>query len=287
MNLRAIIEAGHVTQAAAKAEKEKEKAGLLRIGSAGAVCSDGQLRGVCPRIALLRRKGIEKQAGLHTRIMWNHGETSEINAQQVIAASGIASVLEPLKVVLNVGSAEVHGSPDLAIDFEGKTFGVELKCVFSANTAILVSLDRKPKNENLIQALAYQQATGLPWVLMYSNPNYFKGYHNKKYVSIEPFYSIFYLKWEDGVAYYRHEFEDEWVKTLITEQSVADFYNLVDEMDRTKDLPPPPTGHYVDGTAAKYPDPCGLCDFRAACADWDMNQDYDRWLEKCKESAST
>ncbi len=285
MNLRELLVKGHEAQGVAKTTKEEANRGKLRIGSVGAVCADNEIRGVCPRVALLRKLGIEKPAPLFTRIMWNLGEVGEINFERVLNAAGV-EVLSQELIELDVDGTKVTGHPDALIEVDGVKYGIELKSIFSFNTAALVSLSRKPKNENFIQAMAYSLATGLPWKLLYTNPNYINGYHNKKYTKLLPFYTVFDLKWEKGVAYYKHEEETEWVETLVTEESIKDFYRLVLEQDAKKRLGPRPTGNYVCGGKAQYPDMCGICDFSAACSDYDVHGNYDDWLTNCK-SATT
>jgi len=289
MNLRTILEAGHKAQSEAKAAKEVEKRGKLRVGSAGAVCSDGEIRGTCHRVALLRKLGIEETPGLHTRIMWGIGEVSEINAERVLTAAGLTVDMQQ-SLKLPVGDEFVHGTPDVITEIEGQKYGIELKSIFSYNTAALVYLDRKPKNENLIQALTYGMAANLPWMLVYTNPNYFSvPFYDKKKTQLKsliPFYAIFYTKWVNDVAYYRHEDEPEWTETFITKDGIQDYFLMVSEMEQKKELGPRYVDSYVNGDPSKWGDACKFCPFSAACNDWDNNKNFDDWIDNCKSVVS-
>jgi hypothetical protein len=286
MDLRAILEAGHAAQAAAKAEVEKDKRGTLRVGSVGAVCTDNQIRGVCHRVALLRKLGVEEEAGLGTRIMWAAGEVSEISMERVLTAAGHTVDMQYPVTLEVTPEIKVSGHPDVIVD--GK-FGLELKGVFGYSTAALVYLDHKPKNENLIQAATYSMAAGLPWALVYTSPSYWSvPFYDKKKTelkSLPPFYAVFYLEWRDQELWYRHEDETEWVKTLVTKQGIKDFYVLVSEMDTAKELGPRVVDSYLNGDPSKWNDPCKFCPWSSACDKYDMDKDFDTWLQTCADKA--
>lgn len=287
MNLRKLLEAGHEAQGAAKAIKEKENAGKLRIGSVGAVCADGEIRGVCHRVALLRKLGIEEKAGLHTKIMWNSGELSEINIERLLTAAGLTPTTQDSVTLPVTEEVSVSGHPDMLVEVEGVKYGIELKAIFSYNTASLVYLDKKPKNENLIQAAAYSMAADRPWILLYTNPNYFSvPFYDKKKTqekSLKPFYAIFYLRWENDFLWYRHE-DEEWTETVVTKEGIREYYQLVSEMEVQEDLGPRVVDSYVNGDKSKYGDPCKFCFASAACNDWDNNKNFADWKENCKSA---
>lgn len=283
IDIRKLLEAGH---AALAASRDPGDPAAYRVGSSGAVCTDGQIRGVCPRVAVLRNLGIEEQPDLGTRIMWSNGEASEWNWDRVLTAAGAEFDMQR-EVTWMIDDIKVTGHPDLIIKQEGQEYGVELKSVFSYNTAASVFLDDRPKNENVIQALAYSTALGLPWSLVYTNPSYWKvPFYDKKKTdlkSIPPFYRIYELQWsEAGTAQYRSE-GGEWVDTLITQDSIRQYYQLLNEMQAQQELGPRPTAHYIDGTDEKWGgSACTFCPFAKACDHWDNNKDYGAWIELCK-----
>lgn len=289
MNLRELLVKGHEAQGIAKAEKEEANRGKLRIGSVGAICTDNEIRGVCHRIALLRKLGIEEKAGLHTKVMWNHGETSEINVERVLTAAGLTPSTQDAVTLAVTDEISVTGHPDMLVEVEGVKYGIELKAIFSYNTAALVYLDKKPKNENLIQAATYSMAADRPWILLYSNPNYLSvPFYDKKKTqekSLKPFYAIFYLEWRGETLWYRHE-DEQWTETLVSRQGILDYYGLVAEMETKQDLGPRVVDSYVNGDPSKWGDACKFCVFSSACGDWDNNKNYPDWIENCKSAVT-
>lgn len=283
INIRKMLEDGHANRAA---NRDPGDPNAYRVGSSGAVCTDGQIRGVCPRVALLRSLGVEEKPSLATRNMWLHGEASEWVWEQVLTAAGVEFDMQR-EVTWMIGDIKVTGHPDLVVKQEGQEYGIELKGVFSYNTASAVFLDNRPKNENVIQALAYSLALNLPWSLVYTSPSYWSvPFWDKKKTtlkSLPPFYKIFDLRWdENDAAQYKSE-DGEWVTTLVTKEGIREYYQLLHEMKTKKELGPRPTAHYIDGTEEKWGgDACTFCPFKKACDHWDSNKDYDVWLEMCK-----
>ena len=285
IDIRSILVAG---RDALRKQHDDKSAGNnnYRVGSSGAVCSDGEIRGICPRIALLRRLGIEEPPSLGTQVMWGHGEASEWDWERVLTASGAEFDMQR-DISWDIDGHTVTGHPDVIVKQDGQEYGIELKGVFSYNTAAMVLLDKRPKNENIVQSLCYSLATGLPWYLVYTSPSFWKvPFYDKKKTelkSLPPFYQIFTLEWRDDTAWYKHE-DGEWTKTLITKESLRDYYRMLAEMEQTKKLGPRPTAGYVDGTDPKFGnDACFFCPMKDACDRFDMNGRYDEWLDMTKE----
>lgn len=299
--------AGHDALRARKGSSEARVSGHPRIGSVGCVAADGEVYGVCPRIALARQLGIEETPQLKTQIMWKAGEANEDTWNRVLDR-GIPTTLvrtegHYIKAPIEGVARELLGHPDVVYaDATTKVpvCGLELKGIFGASSAISVALDGRPKNENLIQAAAYSHFMGkLDWALCYTSANYVPVNHfdQKTYgvKTIEPFYKTFYLEWcgpgRDQLSY-RAEDADELTQTSITGKGIEDYYRLVQEMQDSKDLGTRPSSHYVDGTKNKWgrESMCGLCVFKGACAKYDGDKNYDGWIDNAtlavKETAA-
>lgn len=289
--------AGHDALRARKSSSEARVAGHPRIGSVGCVAADGEVYGVCPRIALARQLGIEEEPELKTLIMWKAGEANEDIWNRVLDR-GIPHTLvrtegHYIKAPIEGVALELLGHPDVVyadVTTKEPVCGIELKGIFGASSAISVALEGRPKNENLIQAAAYSHFMGkLDWALCYTSANYTPVNHweQKTYgvKTIEPFYKTFYLEWRGDALWYRDEDAAEAVETVITGRGIEDYYRLVQEMQDSKDLGPRPSSHYVDGTSNKWgrESMCGLCDFRKACDRYDGDGDYDGWIESLKQ----
>lgn len=289
INIRKAQLAGHDALANARAEKSVATAGHPRVGSAGCVAEDGNVYGICPRIALARQLGIEETPGLHTRIMWKAGEHNE-NAWNEVLDAGIPPDLtrQTAEISFRIDDVPlpVLGHPDVVYaDANGPRYGLELKGVYGYTTAVLVALEGRPKNENLIQAAAYSHfMSKMDWALCYTSAAYVKLNHwdHKEHgvKSIVPFYRTFYLVWDDDELLYRDEQSDELMSTVVTGKGIEDYYRLVEEMKASKDLGPRPSSHYVCGKQNKWgrESMCGLCPFKAACDKYDGDKNFDVWI---------
>ena len=287
MDLMRILADGHAALDVAKAKAEKEKIGTLRAGSAGAVIGP-KIFGECHRKALARHLGVEGERDLPTKLMFAAGVTNEDSWVEVLAAGygvGIIKRESEIPVSFSVDGVTVTGRPDIVLcDPAGvPKFGIELKGVFSVNTARDVLLLGKPKIPNLIQAAVYMRELGVPYALTYTSRCYWKldfserrKFPQVKYGTIRPFYKVFYLRWENGGLEYRAEDQTEWTRTPVTQQSITDYYKLVIEMKSTKQLGPRPATEDFDGAEEKWGGPCTFCDFKKSCDQYET--DYDQWL---------
>jgi hypothetical protein len=291
--VRQLLEQGHANLAKQKAEKEEKLRGHLRVGTSGCVVGN-EIYGTCHRIALARSLGIEEKAKLHTRVMWYEGEYNEVDWDGIITASTDSKTGKghypvdrnqtDIKATIEGVPLPVLGHPDmlLAKEMGGEPIlGLELKGVFGYSTAVLVSVEGKPKCDNLIQAAAYAHFLNLPYELWYTNSCYWPKMYGKE--GIEPFYKGFALDWREGILWYQPE-EKEWVETLITVQGIKDYYRFVAEMPTRKELGPRVTSNYADGSPNKWGPQanCKFCAFSSSCDRYDTTQDYDKWIEDIK-----
>jgi hypothetical protein len=274
--------------AAERAEQEKEKVGTLRGGSAGALVGEHVL-GICHRIALARFKGLQSPIEDSTRSVFEAGETNEVNWTEKLTAAWKGKVTGDKDYPLRyeVRGVPVTGRPDvMLLDVDGQpVLGMELKNVESYKSAASLLYEDKPKTDNLIQAAHYSLKFGVPWVLVYtyngiSQPPYWavKQYQLPKGAEVKPFKKEFRLFWRDGQLGYVKESGEE-VLTIVTAQSIDDFYELVLDVDKHKDLYLRHSSRTLTGEIQPF-DQCNYCPAKAACDSYDEHNDYDLWFDE-------
>jgi len=283
MDIRKLLEEGHAALDAGHATREIAKLGNLRIGSAGTVSDGGEIFGECHRKALARMLGDDKKVPFHTKIMFQSGRFNEDAWYEVLSKSWPGKIMreEEIPITWQVPGSEVNvlGRPDMILCDEHGTpvHGLELKGVYSANTAKAVHQKGEPQTKHLIQAAAYSLFLNIPYTLCYTSASVIGTVAASK---IQPFYRMFYLEWDDsGRLSYSDEFGHGTVQTLITKQGIRDFYSLVVEMREKKKLGPRPAKTEMDGRK-QYWDICDAkyCPYSAACSNYDEDQDFDVWV---------
>ena len=272
MNIRSLLLIGHAKLAEEHTAKEQFP-GALRIGSAGCFGTDGRYYGTCPRKALARVLGIEEAPTLDSQIMWQAGYRNEDTWRQLLSKSGVEFVDDLEINTISMGTGHIVGHPDLVIKTDTGELGLELKGIFGKSTADMVTGGR-PKNDNLIQAAAYMFFLDIPFKLCYTM------YHHAN--GVKPFYKIFDLRWNEKVLQYRDEDAEEWIDTLVTQPGIIQFFRALRDMQLTEQLTQRPTDDFVDGTRKRGGDPCHFCPFQTACDSYDVNTNYDRWVDNCR-----
>jgi len=289
INVRKLLEAGHAALAEEHAAKEEKVKGHPRVGSIGCV-ANGEVYGVCHRIAHARQLGYERPIELSTDIMFKAGgEAVEWHWQRILAASGFKGTVVPhveVSQAIEGVPLPVLGHPDLMLleDESGQRTGIELKGIFGATTAIQIYFGGKPKNENLIQSAAYAYFLGVPYELWYTSASWISlaPWDKKTYgvSNIKPFYRGFKLEWRDDVLFYKDEEATDWVETCLSVEGILEYYRLVEEM-KGGDLGPRVNANYINGDANKWgPESnCKFCDYATACTQYEGDKDYQAWLD--------
>ena len=311
MNVRELLESGQRSQNEAHAEKEKAKLGILRGGSAGCIGTDGKVYGECHRVSLARLLGVDKEVDYNRHIMFDAGRTAEDSwAEKLRAAGATFRREEEIQITWEVphsasdsaaGGRVVTGRPDIVIGTEEwvgsakepsgcsftPKFGLELKGIYSAGTAVRVQCEGGPDPKHLAQAGFYSMALNIPYAIFYTNPSvwdvpFWAKEARKTTKKLEPFYKIFYMRWDvSGLLQYRDESLDTWVDTVYTHEGIASYYKMVLELEATKQLAKRPAGGMADGSDMPF-DKCYYCPFSAACDMYDVDRNFDGWLENCK-----
>ena len=316
MDVRSLLEKGQAAQNAAHAELEKTKLGILRGGSAGCIGTDGESYGECPRVALLRLKGIDKEVAMERHIMFDAGRTAEDSWAAKLTAAGVTfrreEEIQITWPVTGYPGRVVTGRPDIVVgevatedsaefDERGELvslykeftpkFGLELKGIYSAGSAVRVECEGIPDPKHLAQAGFYSMALGIDYAICYTNPSVWDiPYWAKKLVptgvkKLQPFYRMFYLRWSEatGVLEYRDEKAKHWVTTVYTKNGIAAYYAQVLDMENGEALVNRPEGGYATGEALPY-SRCRYCAFSSACDMYDVDKDKVGWLKSCAKT---
>ncbi len=299
LNIRALLEKGQAAQDAAHDEAEVAKRGNLRGGSAGVVGTDGQIYGECHRVALARLLGADKDHEANRSIMFDAGNGNEDIWAAKLRAAGCEIVREDeYPIVWPVPGTDkvVTGRPDILIGetefFQAGTgicqakftprHGLELKGIFSASSAVRTEIEGVPDAKHLAQSGFYSMALNIPYTLCYTSPSVIDVpyWAQKKFPGtpkkLQPFYRMFELRWnEQDQLEYKDEHGTEWVPTVYTKQGIAEYFALIDEMERTKQLGPRPATAHATGESLPY-DRCSYCPLKDNCEN--NEDDFDAWL---------
>ena len=286
MDIRKLLTKGQAAQNAVHAAKEVTKRGNLRGGSTGCVGTDGKIYGECHRVALARSLGVDKAVDDERHIMFDAGMRAEDSwADKLAAAGAVFKREEEIPVVMEIGGKKVTGRPDIVLGhYDDATFvadyGLELKGIYSASSAVRVAYEGIPDPKHLAQAGFYSLALGVDYSICYTNPSVIEVpyWAQKKFGAakkIQPFYRIFSMTWKDDTLLYKDEDTTDWIETVYTKQGIKDFFALVGELESTKTLGPRPEGGYATGTKLPY-DKCQYCPFSKSCDNHEDN--YDAWL---------
>jgi hypothetical protein len=295
MNIRELLDIGQEKQNAAHAEAEVAKLGILRGGSAGCIGTDARMYGECHRIALSRLLGVDKDVESNRHIMFDAGRTAEDSWAEKLTAAGVEFRREEqIQITWPVPDFDgrvVTGRPDIVImDDETPEFGLELKGIYSAGSAVRVECEGIPDPKHLAQAGFYSMALNIPYAICYTNPSVWdvpfwaKEARAAGHKKLQPFYRIFYMRWDEatGLLQYRDERLDTWVATKYTKQGIEKYYQKILAMETDKDLGGRPDGGLADGSPAPF-DKCKYCQFSKQCDVYDLDRDFDSWLEACKK----
>ena len=267
----------------AHAAKEKDKEGTLRGGSSGALVGDDVI-GTCHRRSLARMLGFDPPTDESSYDIFDAGFANEALWEEKLVAGwpGEVKFEEEIPIKWEVNGVTVSGRPDAVLMKDGKPFhGIELKGVFSYNTATSLLYEGDPKTDNLVQAAHYSWQLGVPYSLIYTYssiaepPYWAKKQKNLEWnTKIYPFKKEFILDWEGDTLYYtidgnRHE-------TVITQPSIQDYYELVTNMRDQKDLFTRPSNKDFKGNKLKW-DTCKYCPFQSNCDKYEY--EYNAWVD--------
>jgi hypothetical protein len=245
--------------------------------------------GTCHRIALARFKGLQSEASDETRCIFEAGEVSEINWKEKVSAAWAGTVTGdadyPLKY--QIRDVTVTGRPDLMLldADDNPVLGVELKNIAALQSAASLYFEDSPKVDNLIQAAHYSLKFRVPWILAYSFNGQgevpfwcMKKYNLPKGTKVKPFKREYKLFWKDGQLGYVKQSGEE-VMTIVTAQSIDDFFTLILDMEQHKDLYLRHSSRTLSGDIQPF-DTCAFCPAQNACSSYDEHNDYDLFFDE-------
>lgn len=279
-----------------------EVLGDLRGGSGGCVAEargSRHITGGCPRLAHLRRHGIQDPIDTRTDIMFQNGFGNEEQVLATLERGEYSSLCEeeiPVTGYTKNGT-KITGRPDIVImDKDTPVMGLELKQIASIWSAREILLLRQPKIANVIQAAHYSMRLDIPFYLVYTSrvnweipeKDYFQkdakghpaveerdGYPCK----IRPFHMCYKLEWRGDELWITIDQDETATQTVITKSGIEAFYNGTAEMESDKDLGPRPRGMTVWGKLSAKKGPCYYCDHKAFC---DSEPSYDEFMSHFK-----
>ena len=228
-------------------EREKEKLGHLRIGSAGCMISEDACIGKCPQTALARFVGYQLPTDSSTGF-FQGGTANEATWETMITAAGLDYKSEEDIPILHTfpDGTLLTGRPDMVLGTEADILNgeyaafiprlmIELKACQATNSAAQKILLEKPATDHLIQAATYSMFLGVPASLVYTGnvsggiSNYFTrrevGQNDMSFGKIE-----FNLGWDQGNLYYmkgKHR-----IDTIVTQQGILDYFQNISKMAR-------------------------------------------------------
>jgi hypothetical protein len=263
-------------------EKEKDKLGVLRAGTTGHLNSDGLVEGKCHRKALIRFLGLQP-AG--SRSLWfDMGAANEMLWLNKLTKSWPNKIRaeEEYPIQWELDGTPITGRPDMVLfDEHDKPFvGVELKSIGSMSSAVDVAFGDKPKKEHLLQAAHYSGKLGIPWYLVYTflakgtTPYWAQKKYKEKEIS--PFVKEFKVWIDAGVIWYQTETGTP-VKTRFDMQGITDYYRLIVDMQKSKNLYQRYTETDLSGELVPY-NVCNNCTYKDTCDNYEG--DYDRWVHE-------
>lgn len=281
-----LMNRGHIIE-------EQKKIGHLRGGSCGCITSDNQIVGKCARETMLRTLGIQIPVELNRQLMFSGGQKVEEMAEELLAKSYEDN--EDIKIIngdrkgcqysLEGTNRYVSMRTDLEI-YEKDILKaiVECKSLCGQSSNNRVYFDRVPDLGHLIQLGHYIFARGVNegYLLYISTVDMPIHYATKKRIGtrdykVDPFMMVFPVRFINGILHYKVK-EDE-IQTPITQQGILDYYKLIDEMIKSKQLCPRVTNLKATGDMGTY-DKCKYCDLNDICDDFE--ESFDAFVDAAK-----
>ena len=310
MKLKDLLDKASKAELAERQEHAASKKGVLRAGNSGALMENGDVVGECHRKTLARTMGLEAETipGASTQGFFALGM-----AHELWVADRIKNVLPEGHVMLQEEECPtewftsgkikipVTGRPDIVICEEVKSldtsksgfheiitakpvFGIELKALAADNSAAGVLL-QGPKTAHLLQSMHYMLKLSLTsYSLFYSffgsvpMPWWAKKQHgldNK--AKLEPFRKEYHLEINaKGFLTFADE-EGSVQETVLTEETLTNFYELVADMMDKRTLFRRPSDKDHFGKMLPYSG-CNYCKHKEACDSYEDN--FDRWCDE-------
>lgn len=281
---------GRKIASAEKSQQEQTKVGTLRAGNSGALVGEHVI-GKCHRLSLARFLGLEEPKEDGTYCIFESGEANEDVWKAKVIKSWPGKVTGDVDYPMawEIDGVKITGRPDLVFlgTDDKPEFLVELKVIESVQSAASLFYERKPKTDNLLQAAHYSLKFGMPAILVYTFSGKgdipfwcIKKYNIPKGVKMSPFKMEFTLFWQDGVLGYVDQ-DGESVMTIITAQSIEDYYKLILDMQREEDLYLRASSLDVHGGQQPW-NSCDYCSLNEVCNGYDAHGNFGLWVDEAR-----
>lgn len=218
------------------AEKEVEKIGVFRGGSAGCLLPDNTYIGDIYK-DMARYIGLQR--GIQMKNYMQEGLDSEETWAKNIKATGVAFRCEediPVRYEFD-GKYIATGRPDLVVGAESKImettcfspkYGVELKTKNTTKTVASVLLGNKLDPTYLCQAGFYSKALKVPYYLVHTaNVSGELGYWDKKEYGV---YDVATGKRQSKIDWVNDTLHVDGKPTIITFEGILDYWRVIGEM---------------------------------------------------------
>ena len=259
----------------ASAAREGEKLHTLRGGTSGCFIPHANgFAGVNPREGLARFMGYQLPKTRKSLLVFQTGFATERQFATNVLASGVdfkSDAEYPIFVENWVGEYPLSGRPDGVFFKDGKPiFGVELKSLVSESSTKSVFHEDKPKIEAVCQAVKYSLATGLPWVLVYTNPA-MQGRFDKQ---VPVSHKEFFLSIENDLVY--SDTDTEKKQLIVTASGVKAYDEAIVEAFTTQDIS---FLDWLDMDAFGHPNGYDARLYNEFSLVVNSNQSFDQWIK--------
>ena len=243
----------------------------------------------CPRVAILRKRGISSKPSPKNILSWTYGRAWEALMKQMVDKAKIPNLSyleeEQCAVLIYDDSGErliYSARPDLLISYNDKKFPVECKSIQSNNGALNIFTHNKPKLGALLQLCMAMQAhdcqTGYT---LYGLMHWVNGYDfsTRSGFKCEPDFATQFAEFrDDGFMYSNGR------KTCVSYERCLNGIHALDQLDAAGIfLPERPKGVDMFGNAMKY-NCCTYCPYNMICSQYGPKDSIqiDEFIEEVK-----
>ena len=266
MNLKELLEDGIYKVI------EKEKTSQIgALSGSNALLYDGENflaenNDHCPRVALLRRVGgIEAPRSVKNFLSNKHGRKFEDLLRDILGVDKDISSIEEeeAEVVLKdeQGNTILTARPDKILNYQGKTYAVEVKTVQSNHNAHQIFIKEKPKLGALTQLAIYMYGHQITeGFLLYAITTWHSGFAGKgNKWTIEPTLKVFEVtEKEDGYFYYNNK------KSIVAIDKILQGAHVFLYHKQNNTIPPVPNWVDIEGNFITFTG-CTYCPFKNVC----------------------
>lgn len=264
------------------AEVEKQKQGVFRVGSSGALVDGDIYAAGCGRLAQARYLGEQTPPTESARAMFQGGFAVEDLVEARFKAMGIEYKKEVATTSSLVEGLEVSGRPDFEALIDGEWVGVEVKSLASPFSVIKLKKNGYPFMKHMIQAATYMAALKKErWVIVVGhtfnvNQNGVKMESGLYWYEMnEGFDGDFFITNDKGGS----------MKLPFKKQHIIDYYLALKTGIAEEKLVDRPKEKELNVDTYNR---CNYCPMKSACNEYDNNQiNFQSWLERVRVTKET